>query len=181
MKRLLIAGLLLLAPVIAWAQGLTVGGLEFSVGAIPTVQNAAYTAGQSLGGLQTISISRTSNVTGVLQQIGIESKGGSTVAVVIYVWDTNPAGTTCTDKTNFVVSQADNQHLITGKPIVLNPATVAAGQDTHTYASTGSLNANFANGSGNTNLYVCVLANAPVTPASTTDYRVQLQGAKDQP
>jgi hypothetical protein len=40
---------------------------------------------------------------------------------------------------------------------------------------------NFVNGSANTNLYVCVLANATQTPASTTDLRINIQGIKDQP
>jgi hypothetical protein len=158
-----------------------VGGYEFNTSVVPTVQNASYTAGQSLGGLQTISVGTTNSLTGILDQIGIASTGGSTVAVVVYIWDKNPTGTTCTDKSNFVKSQTDNQHLITGAPLLLSPALVVSGQDTATYASATNLTGNFVNSSTNTNLYACVLANATVTPATTTDYRLNLQGIKDQP
>jgi hypothetical protein len=157
------------------------GGYEFNKSVIPTVQNAAYAAGQSLGGLQTISIGSNSGLSGILDQIGIASTGGSTVAVVVYVWDTNPANTTCTDKTNFVKSQTDNQRLITGTPILLTPALVVSAQDAATYAAATNLVDNFVNGSSNTNLYVCVLANASVTPGTTSDYRLNIQGIKDQP
>jgi hypothetical protein len=157
------------------------GGYEFNKSVIPTVQNAAYAAGQSLGGLQTISIGTNSGLSGILDQIGIASTGGSTVAVVVYVWDTNPANTTCTDKTNFVKSQTDNQRLITGTPILLTPALVVSAQDAATYAAATNLVDNFVNGSSNTNLYVCVLANASVTPGTTSDYRLNIQGIKDQP
>lgn len=154
---------------------------EFNVGVIPTVTASAYAAGQSLGGLQTVSVGSTNSLTGVLNLFGVESKGGSTVQLDVYIWDTNPSNTTCTNLANFVVSQTDNQHLITGKPISVTPALAAGAQDTHTYASATALSANFANGSTNTNLYVCVLAHAAVTPASTTDLRFQLTGSKDAP
>lgn len=157
-----------------------VGGYEFNTSVIPTVQNAAYAAGQSLGGLQTISIGSTNSLSGILDQVSIASTGGSTVAAVMYVWDKNPSGTTCTDKTNFVKSQTDNQHLITGAPILLTPALVVSAQDATTYAAAANLTNNFVNSSTNTNLYVCLLANASVTPATTTDYRINIQGVKDQ-
>jgi len=157
------------------------GGFEFNVGTAPTVQNAAYAAGQSIGGLQTVSIGSTNGLSGILDQFGYASKGGSTVAVVVYVWDTNPSNTTCTDKTNFVASATDNAHLVTGAPILLTPALVVSAQDTATYASSTNLTGNFVNGSSNTNLYVCILANAAVTPATTSDVRFQIQGVKDQP
>lgn len=158
----------------------TVGGFEFNVGDTPTVQNAAYAAGQSLGGLQTISVSSTNSITGILSQIVVASAGGSTVGVVVYAWDKNPASTTCTDKSNFVSNATDNLHMI-GIPQLLTPALSVSAQDTSTRAAATNLASPFTNGSTNTNIYVCVLANAAVTPATTTDYRIQLSGTKDQP
>ena len=168
-------------PPLAHAQTPRTGGFEFNVSVVPTVQNAAYAAGQSLGGLQTINIASTPVIAGILDQISIASSGGSTVAVVVYVWDKNPSNTTCTDKTNFAKSQTDNQHLITGAPILLTPATVVSAQDTATYATASNLTDNFENASSNSYLYVCILANGSVTPGTTTDYRLNLQGVKDQP
>jgi hypothetical protein len=160
-------------------NGNLVGGYEFNASVIPTVQNASYAAGQSLGGLQTISIGSTNSLTGILDQIQLSSKGGSVVAMVVYIWDKNPASTTCTDKTNFVASQTDDQHLIT-MPVLLTPALSVSAQDTGTRALASNLTANFINSSSNTDLYVCILANATVTPATTTDLRLNIQGIKDQ-
>lgn len=157
-----------------------VGGYEFNTAVIPTVQNAAYAAGQSLGGLQTISIGSTNGLSGILTQITLGSKGGSTVGIVAYVWSKNPSNTTCTDKSNFVVSQTDNQYLIVS-PQLITPSLAVSAQDTTTYGSASNLVGNFVNGSSNTNLYVCLLASASVTPATTTDLRLTIQGVKDQP
>lgn len=157
------------------------GGFEFNASTIPTVQNASYTAGQSLGGLQTISIGSTNSLSGILTGVSVESKGGSTTGIVAYVWSKNPTNTTCTDKTNFVVSTVDNEALVNNAPILLTPAIVASGQDTHTYAAATNLVGNFVNGSTNTDLYVCLLANATVTPTTTSDLRLNLQGVKDAP
>lgn len=166
---------------IGLVSGTLVGGMEFNTSVIPTVQNGSYTAGQSLGGLQTISIGTTNSLTGILDQIGVASTGGATTGIVIYVWDKNPTGTTCTDKTNFVKSQTDNQHLITGAPILLTPALVVSSQDAATYAAATNLTDNFVNSSTNTSLYLCALTNATVTPGTTTDLRFNIQGIKDQP
>lgn len=160
------------------AGGLS-GGYEFNASATPTVQNASYSAGQSLGGLQTISIGATNSLTGILTQIQLSSKGGSVVASVIYVWQKNPTGTTCTDRANFVASATDNQALIV-QPQLLTPSVVLSAQDTFTYAAATNLIAPFANGSTNTSLYVCIVANGTVTPGTTSDLRVNIQGVKDQ-
>lgn len=157
-----------------------VGGYEFNATVIPTVQNASYTAGQSLGGLQTISIGSTASLSGILTQIQVASKGGSTTGIVAYVWSKNPAATTCTDKTNFVVSQTDNEFLAV-QPQLMTPAIVVSGQDAVTYAASTNLVGNFVNGSANTDLYVCLLTNATVTPATVSDIRLNIQGTKDQP
>ena len=99
---------------------------------------------------------------------------------MVYVWSKNPSNTTCTDKTNFVASQTDNQYLVV-PPQSITPALAVTAQDTTTYASSSNLVGNFNNGSSNTDLYVCVLANASVTPATTTDLRFTIQGTKDAP
>ena len=158
-----------------------VGGYEFNASVIPTVQNASYTAGQSLGGLQTISIGSTASLSGILTGISVESNGGSLTGIVAYVWSKNPASTTCTDNTNFVVSQTDNKALVNNAPTLIIPAIIVSGQDTHTYAASTNLVGNFVNGSANTDLYVCLLTNATVTPATTTDIRLNIQGTKDAP
>lgn len=157
-----------------------VGGYEFNASVVPTVQNAAYAAGQSLGGLQTISIGSTNSLSGILTGIRIASKGGSTVSMVVYIWSKNPTNTTCADKTNFVVSQTDNEALV-APPTTITPALGVSAQDTTTYGNAANLVWPFNNGSTNTDLYICILANAAVTPATTSDLRLNISGTKDQP
>lgn len=165
---------------LALQAGSLAGGFEFNRSDIPTVQNASYGAGQSLGGLRPITIGTTPGLTGILTQLSVASRSGGTTAVVLYAWDTNPTSTTCTDRTNFVPNQADNQHLITGVPILLTPTTVVSAQDVTAYASIGNMTNHFENGSNNAVIYLCELANATVTPPSTTDYRINIQGTKDK-
>jgi hypothetical protein len=114
------------------------GGYEFQAGAVPTVTAAAYAAGQSLGGLMTISIGSTNGLSGILTGISVSSKGGSTAALAIYAWSKNPAATTCTDRTNFVSSQTDNQFLIV-TPQAVSPALAVTAQDIMTYGAAQGL------------------------------------------
>ncbi len=165
---------------IGTVNGSTVGGYEFNVSFTPTVQNASYAIGQSLGGLQTVSIGSTNGLSGIVDQIQMASQGGSTSPVAVYIWDKNPTNTTCTDKTNFARSATDNQHLISA-PISITPALAVSAQDTATYGAATNLTSNFVNSSSNTNLYICILAAATQTPATTTDGRWNIQGTKDAP
>lgn len=173
-KRLL-ASLVVLA--LSWAPSFA-AQYEFQLPDIPTVQNASYSAGQALGKLQSISMGNPQVASGILTQLQIQSTGGSTTGIVLYVWSQNPTHTTCTDKTNFVSSQADNEWLVI-PPTLVTPATVVSAQDTKTYASVTNLSGNFYNVLPDTTLYVCLVANASVTPATTTDLLLILQGMWD--
>lgn len=133
---------------------------------IPTVQNAAYAAGQSLGGLQTLTVSTS----GLFQQVQLLSKGGSVVGVWVYAWSKNPTSTTCTDKANFVVNASDNTNLI-AQPFLVSLALGVSAQDTTTYGQVLNIAAPFTANSGSS-MYVCLLASAAVTPATTTDYQL---------
>lgn len=150
-------------------------GVYKNVSVVPTVQNGSYTAGQSLGGLQTLTVLPN----GLLQQVQIASTGGSVVGVWVYVWDKIPANSTCTDKTNFAKSQVDNQNLVS-QPFLLTPSLGVSANDATTYAQQGNMGAPFVNAdtSPGSSLYVCLLANATVTPGTTTDYRLNVQAAQ---
>lgn len=155
-------------------------GYEFNRSVIPVVQNAAYSAGQCLGGLLTIPISKAVGIAGILQQIQVASKGGSTVGIVVYVWQTNPVNSTFNDRANIVISQVDNEALII-PPTIVTPALVTSAQDTTTYGTAQNLAAPFENTEESANIYVALVANASVTPATVSDLRLNIQGMKDQP
>ena len=134
----------------------------------PTVTASAYTANNAIGGLQTVSVFRTTTQpSGILNFISLASKGGLTATEALYVFTKSPAST-CTDKAAFVLSSADLPYLVGGTPITLSPATTAGTTQT---TAAASLNVSVSNqdSSPTTNLYVCAVTTGTPTPASTSD------------
>lgn len=176
MKSLLRAG--------ASALALAVAGPAladtFSIPDTPGVQNAAYVASNAIGGLRTIRLPAVSNTTysGFFLAATVQSQGGSTTAMTLYIFDSNPTGTTCTDKSAFSLAAADVSKLVTPGFTITPGAQQGV---TQTGASVS-----FAPPVGFRNsdsprlgvFYVCAVMNAGVTPASTTDlvfkYQVNL-------
>lgn len=155
------------------------GGYSFQVSTIPAVTAGAYSAGQSVGGLLTFPIGVANDPQGMLQNIYVESKGGSIVRLDIYVWDAKPTHTTCNDNANFVYAQADEKAVVVRTSIT--PAVIAGGQDTSSSGQSAALWGGFVVSDGTPNLYVCILAHASVTPATTSDYVISISGQKNLP
>jgi hypothetical protein len=156
-----------------------VGGWNFNTSITPTVQNAAYSAGNGMGGVQTFSVFRnTTNPHAVLDQLQITSKGGSTVAMTVYAWTKSPS-TTCADKSAMSYNTADNPYLVPGFPVVMTPAVIGSGTTESFAQQAGPYSANNQDSTLTTNLYVCIVANATVTPASTSDLILSLAGIND--
>ena len=132
----------------------------------PTVSASAYTANYAIGGLQTVSIFRTAaQPSGILNYVGIESKGGLTTSFAIYAFTKSPAST-CTNNAAFVLSSSDV--VSPGFPITLTPATTAG--TTQSTASTSiNLSEKNSDSSLTTNMYFCAVSLGTPTPASTTD------------
>jgi hypothetical protein len=138
------------------------------ISANPTVTNSAYTANMAVGGVQTVSIFRTPvQPSGILNYIGIASKGGLTATEAIYVFNKSPAST-CTDHVTFVLSSADLPNLLPGFPITLTPSATAGTTQTTSGQSVNESVKN-ADTTPTTNLYVCAVTTGTPTPASTTD------------
>lgn len=134
-----------------------------------TVQNAAYSAGNAMDNLKIVpAFAQASGNSGIFNSFQVVSKGGSTVAMTIYIFRANPTASTCTDKNAFTLGAADIPKLAM-MPFVITPAVVGSG----TTASSAQLNqvSSLQNidSPPTANLYVCTVANATVTPASTTD------------
>lgn len=155
-----------------------VGGFHVSVATTPTVQAAAYSSGNAIGGLQTISVFRsTSTSSGKIDNIMIASKGGSTVGMTVYLWTTNPGGSTCTDKSAFVLAAADVSKMAAVSPIVMTPQLMGQGS-TVTFASVAPT-LTVSNAAVSTNIFMCVVVNGAVTPASTTDLVITVAASQD--
>lgn len=166
-------------PVTAGSSGLgQVGGFDISIAFTPTVQNAAYSSGNAIGGLQTLTFFRTTTQpTGILNNVSVASKGGSTTAMTLYFFTANPSATTCTDKSAFSLGAADVAKLIPTIPIVLTPAVVGAG--TTVTAASQQLPVSIKNSETTLSLYMCAVVGGSVTPASTSDLVFKVAGIQD--
>ena len=138
-----------------------------------TVQNSAYSAGYSEGGLITVTgAAATNGGGGLVDAIRIKSNGGSTNALWVYLWSKQPAST-CTDKSTFVPNTADAPYALPGFPVQVTLGGAPGAWDTSTYAYTsGNTNvSNFKNQdtSPGTAIYACLVTSTSVTPPATGD------------
>jgi len=161
--------------------GSNVGGYSFQLSPTITVQNAAYSAGNSEGGLITVTgAARTNGGSGVLMNLRMNSNGGSTNTGWIYAWSKTPSST-CTDKSAFVKNTADNAYAIPGFPQAFTLGAAPGSWDTSTSAQLVGLNTPFKNQdvSPGTAIYICIVTGASVTPAATTDLSLVVNGLQD--
>src|SRR6202795_2425429 len=130
MKKLLIAFLSLAMCTPVWAFPFRD---NFSISFTPTLQTSAYSSGNSLGGLQTVNFFATpTQPGGKVDNFFVVSKGGATTAMTVYIFDTNPSASTCTDKSAISLNAADVSKLAVA-PFTLTPAVVGTGT-TDTFA-----------------------------------------------
>lgn len=137
----------------------------------PTVQNAAYSASNAIGGWQGFPIFKPGPYpSAVIDYVSVSSKGGSTTAITIYAFARSSSGlaSTCTDKSAFSLSASDIPYLIPGFPVALTPATAQG--STASFASQAIVvSAKSMDASPNTNISICAVVGGSVTPASTSD------------
>lgn len=148
-----------------------VGGFDVIVSSTPTVQNAAYSASNAIGGWQQVSVFRnTTQPSGVLDYVSVASKGGSTTALTIYGFTKSSANlsSTCTDKSAFSLAAADLSAMIPGFPVTLTPATTQGATITSASQSI-VVSVKNSDGTPSANLTFCAVVGGSVTPASTSD------------
>lgn len=151
----------------------------------PTTQIITYPAGDAIGNEAAVTVATTAGFSGELTKLALQLAGGSTSPQAVYVWYRNPASTTCTDDRAFVPNAGDNQFLVFGGPIILNPIAAATPYDTESYAKCPDTNCtipigSFINASANGNLYVCDVALASTIVTTTGGLTVQLGGNRAQ-
>lgn len=133
----------------------------------PTVQNASYVSGNDIGGLVSFTLARTAS--GYIQSVGVQFVGGATTAINAFCFDSNPTGSTFTDKSTFTIAAADEAKRINKTGYSLTPAAVVG--DTVTGAAVDNLAKPF-NSTGT--IYCAYASTGTFTPASTTDMRVNI-------
>lgn len=147
--------------------GQVVTGTYGRVDASPAVQNASYVSGNDIGGLVAFTLPATAS--GILQSLSIQFVGGATTAITVNCFDSNPTGSTFTDKSTYTIAAADTPKMINKAGIVLTPAVSIGGTRTAAtfdnyakpFISTGTIWCAFAGG-------------GTFTPASTTDMNVSI-------
>jgi hypothetical protein len=152
-----------------------VGGFEFNPSDTPTIQNASYISGNCMGGFQSVTAARVTGGSGILNSVVLSSKGGGTTALTLYIFNSNPSSSTCTDKSTFTLNAADISKEIV-KPIVLTPSVDVGG--TITSAVAQNIAAAFVT-AGDSKIYFAIVSDGTWTPASTTDIVVNLSGPQD--
>jgi hypothetical protein len=145
----------------------TVGGIDKQIATQLTVQNAAYSASNAIGGTQTVALFRTAGNGAKINTAMVQSKGGSTTGMTLYGVTRSPSWT-CTDKVAFAESASDVLYRIPGFPIVLTPGTAQGSTTTYASAPIYQTLQNLDSTPG-TNAYFCLVVNGSVTPASTSD------------
>lgn len=154
-----------------------VGNNQIEVTQAPTVTASAYTAGNAIGGLQTIAgasrVSGTSGASGtggILTSLMMNVKSVQSTQVDVFIFNANPSGSTCTDHGAFVLAAADAAKV---RGVLSIPATAANGAGWYS-GGTGSLGMPIYypltfSLSSSTSLFACAVARGAFTPASTTD------------
>lgn len=155
-----------------------IGSNQIKVQVASTVTASAYSAGNALGGLQTIAgAARVSGSLGAAGTGGIitgaqlNSKAAqSGVQVDIFIFDANPTASTCTDKTAFVLATADFDKVV---GMLTVPSAQANGAGWFS-GGTGSLGVPTYfpvtyDLASSTSIYACAVVRAALTPASTSD------------
>lgn len=155
------------------------GSNQIKVQVAQTVTASAYSAGNALGGLMTIAnaarVSGTagnSGTGGIVTGMQLNSKAiQSAVQVDVFFFDANPTGSTCTDKSAFVIANADFDKVV---GIMTIPSTPANGAGWFGATTTGSVaiptyfpvTYDLASA---TSIYACAVVRAAITPGSTSD------------
>ena len=148
-------------------------GFKFS--SIPVVQNASYSASNCLGGFNAVTpVGAYAGETVLLSSVDVKSVGGATSTITVYVFDSYPSASTCTDKSTFTLASADLDKLV-GAVVV---GLVAPQGSTPTVGAAINLNRMFLMGGAtpDVNFYYALVSNSSFTPGSVSDIHVMFQG-----
>lgn len=78
----------------------------------PTVANSSHTSGQCVGGFRSVTVADYYGQSGFVVNFRVASESGVTPTLTIYLFDSNPSASTCTDAGTFTLANADLDKLI---------------------------------------------------------------------
>jgi hypothetical protein len=169
--------LALLVPTLAFGQSVSRNHMTAAI--VPNQTAVEHAAGDAIGGWQTVAFFRSAvNKTGLLSNVLVTSVGGTTQPITFYIYTKNVTATsTCTDNAAFVETDADAAFRAVA-PFTISPAAVVGSTKT---GGSYPLAAALVNEDtvASANLYVCMVAGAPISPTTTTDISYKLSGIQD--
>jgi hypothetical protein len=155
-----------------------VNGASGQFSSIPTIQNAAYVLGNCVGGFQAVTVAAYNGQSGLITSFVAASASGVVQSLTIYLFDSNPSASTCTDRSTFTLNVADVGKLI-NNPTNSNITLLAPTGTADTFGSVDftpprPFVAGGSSASGVKTIYYAIVSNSPFTPGSTTDLHVRI-------
>lgn len=146
-----------------------VGGYTTVIKSAVVVTAAAYSAGNAVGALRTLTNAVRTPGTGILQSVTLLDRANQKQPMTLFIFDSNPAAATITDKAAFVFSTDDLK--------VIAQVNIGAGDYTTTnskaIANLGGLAIPLKAASGTT-LYAVLVTSGTPTFAATTDVQLEV-------
>jgi hypothetical protein len=141
-----------------------VGGNQASTSLQPTTTVATYTAGQVIGGLQTVtSAERVAGKGGLIQSAVLALKVANTVSIDVVYFNANPTASTCNNAAAYVLAPAD-----IGKVIGVAHVTDWTAGNIASVGQSQNMAAPYVLPSG-TSAFSCAVVRGSITTTSTAD------------
>lgn len=137
-----------------------------------TVDTAAYAAGDCVGGKLSTTASPITQTGVVLTNVLLASGDSETPQFDVFVFDSDPSGSTLTDNAAFALVDADREKLID----VIEISNSVADANGRTYVRSGL---STPVPSTVSTLYLAIVARAAITYAAATDLHMRLGWVKD--
>lgn len=156
---------------VAAANPMPTGGLMTKLTATPTVSaSPAYTAGDCVGGLMTLSNAvRSGPLSGVLAAIEVMCKSAQTFAFDVIFFDANPSGSTLNDNAAIAIAAADFDKIVGVAQITGTAPNAWVNVGTPSFAVAANVNLPLKLAS--TTLYAVLVARGTPTLGSTSDIK----------
>jgi len=152
---------------------------DIKVTNIPTINLSSYSSGYVIGGQQNLNVFRTTaQPSGIITQIWVASKGGSTSTITVYLFDSPPSGSTVTDHAALALANTDLTKLVV-PPFVLTPTVIGTGSTQSFGSAALAISCQSTEGTPNTYLYLVATVGSAQTYPTTSDLVFGLSLSQD--
>lgn len=143
-----------------------VGGLTYTAKKNPTISTSAYSAGFTVGGIQTLTGALVSNNgTGILESLILLDKSHQAAPMDILIFDVNPTAATTTDHATFVISTNDVNVVARVSVAASDYVQIASGESVAVKSGLGIA----VQSSGSSNLYAVAVTSGTPTYTGAND------------